>query len=241
MLSKREIKWVNSLKNKKYRYIEQSYIAEGPRLVDDLLLNGQTAIKIFKTSDCLLKEENRAKDVQIVTGSELKNITALTHSHEVLAVFSMNGQPVPQSHKAGEWGIALDFIQDPGNLGTILRTMDWLAIDHLYCSNGSVDMYNPKVVQAAMGATARVKVTYVDLPEYLNACSVNKYAADMNGMPIGQQKIEPGILVFGNEGNGLSPEVREICDQSISIPRLGGGESLNVAISVSIMAALVRL
>jgi len=241
MLSKREIKWINALKNKKYRYIEHAYIAEGPRLVDDLLLNGQTALKIFKTKDCSLKGEQHAQASTIISEQELKKISCLSQPHQVLGVFEIPVKTSVESHDEGTWGLALDFIQDPGNLGTIIRTMDWLGIHQIYCSNNSVDMYNPKVVQAAMGSTSRVNIYYVDLLDFLSRSTVNKYAADMDGKPINNASPEPGIIVLGNEGKGLSAPIRKICDAVLSVPRLGGGESLNVAVSAAIMAALVKL
>jgi TrmH family RNA methyltransferase len=242
MLSNREIKWINSLKNKKYRLKERAYLAEGPRLVSELLYNGQTALKIFTTGPDLVA--SYPADVIVpITPADLKKISMLVQPQGVLAVFQMDPDEDPSLdlHPNGQWAMALDFIQDPGNLGTILRTLSWFGFANLYCSSDSVDLYNPKVVQASMGAIGHPKVHYVDLPEFLSRQTVPVYAAAMEGEPINRMVLEPGILVLGNEGGGLSQAVRQACSRWVSIPKLGRGESLNVAVSAAIMAAWATL
>ena len=244
MLSNRDIKWINSLKNRKYRLKHKAYIAEGPRLINELILNGQTPLKIFRTVDVHVEREYDERVMSTISLHELKKISTLVQPNGVLAVFELPDTKVSdieQAHPKGEWGFALDFLQDPGNLGTIIRTLAWLGIEHLYCSHDSVDVFNPKVIQASMGGIGRLLPRYVDLADYLRKQEVPIYAADMNGDTIGAVVPEPGIIVLGNEGQGLSDEIRKICVKAISIPRLGSGESLNVGVSAAILAAWVRI
>jgi len=241
MLSKREITWINSLKNKKYRYIDRAYIAEGPRIVNELLINGQPVLKIFGTQLFVPPADVGDNVFVEVTESELKQVSSRKNPNQVLAVFTMTEEIPVRRHPEGEWGFALEFIQDPGNMGTILRTMDWLGIQHIYCSSDSVDMYNPKVVQASMGAIGHLKISYVDLLPFLSEQEVELYATDMEGEPIVDALLSPGIIVLGNEGRGISQEVKKICSRVIAIPKEGGGESLNVAVTAAILGAWVKL
>lgn len=243
MLSNREIKWIQSLKNKKYRLKHRAYVAEGPRLVNDLIINGQKALKIAALPGVEVVGNHDESVLAEVDESMLKKISGQVQPGGVLGVFEMPADKTDGlvKHPAGQWGIALEFIQDPGNLGTVIRTLAWLGVEHLYCSSDSVDVYNPKVVQASMGAIARLGVHYVDLVHFLEEQDVPLYAADMQGEPIDKGSREPGIIVFGNEGNGLSEDVRRICGKTMTIPKLGSGESLNVAASVAIAAAWFQL
>jgi TrmH family RNA methyltransferase len=241
MLSKNEIKWITSLKNKKYRHNHLAFLAEGPKLVNDLLLNALVPIKIYTLDDTFIDSDRFSDKLVIITPSELKKISSLKTPHSVLAVFEMKKESLEKLHPDTKWGFAFENLQDPGNLGTILRTMDWLGINHIYCSNDSVDVYNPKVVQATMGAIGRVSVQYVDLNSFLSQQEVPIYAADMGGEPINKTKLKKGIIVFGNEGNGLSKTITDRVNQIISIPKYGKGESLNVAMSTGIIAAYLTM
>jgi TrmH family RNA methyltransferase len=241
MLSSKEIKWIISLKNKKYRYIHRAFIAEGPKLVNDLLINGLKPIKILKVADYLADFTAFNDKVVVVEPSVLQKVSCLQTAHQVLALFEMPDDSNMVHHPVGEWGIALDFIQDPGNLGTIIRTMNFLGIQHIYCSEDSVDVYNPKVVQASMGAIGRVKVSYVDLPTFLIGQPFPVYVTDMLGQSIAMLKLQPGVIVFGNEGNGVRPILKEQIQQHISIPKYGEGESLNLAIATAIVGGWIKM
>jgi TrmH family RNA methyltransferase len=241
MLSNREIKWINSLKNKKYRLKHRAYIAEGPRLVNDLIYNGEKALKILRTAGVEVAGQHEQDVVVEVTDAELKKVSGMVRPNGVLGIFELPEDRTPIDHPEGEWGFALDFIQDPGNLGTIMRTLSWFGVDYLYCSSDSVDAYNPKVVQASMGGIARIKVYYVDLGEFLDRQCVPVYAAEMDGLPITGTDLEPGIIVLGNEGAGISKAVRAACNTPIGIPKTGAGESLNVAVTAAIFAAWFKL
>ena len=199
MLSNKEIKWIISLKNKKYRHIHHAFIAEGPKLVNDLLINGLKPLKILKVADYNLMNDSFSDKVVNVDEKVLKKLTRLKHPNQILAVFEIPDVCNNTELKEGNWAIALDFIQDPGNLGTIIRTINYLGISNIYCSNDSVDLYNPKVVQATMGAIGRVKVSYVDLDEFLALQKAPIYITEMNGTSINKTNLKPGIIVFGNE------------------------------------------
>ncbi len=241
MLSKNEIKWVLSLKNKKYRHIYKAFVAEGPKLVNDLLLNDIIPIKIFTSGKINLGKGNYIDRTQMITQAELKKISSLKTPNEVLTVFEMQSIESQPKHPTDQWGVAFENLQDPGNLGTILRTMDYLGINHVYCSHDSVDVYNSKVVQASMGSIGRVNLHYVDLPSFLKSQEVTIYAADMNGLSVNNTSIKNGIIVFGNEGNGLSEKIKSLSNKVISIPKYGNGESLNVAISAGIICGWLSM
>ncbi|MEZ5023979.1 MAG: RNA methyltransferase [Chitinophagales bacterium] len=209
--------------------------------MNDLLLNALVPIKIYTLDDTFIDSDRFSDKLVIITPSELKKISSLKTPHSVLAVFEMKKESLEKLHPDTKWGFAFENLQDPGNLGTILRTMDWLGINHIYCSNDSVDVYNPKVVQATMGAIGRVSVQYVDLNSFLSQQEVPIYAADMGGEPINKTKLKKGIIVFGNEGNGLSKTITDRVNQIISIPKYGKGESLNVAMSTGIIAAYLTM
>lgn len=241
MLSKNEIKWVLSLKNKKYRHIHKAFVAEGPKLVNDLLLNDIIPIKIFTSSEINLGKERYNDKIQVVSDKELKKISNLKTPNGVLAVFEIKENENQVVHPLDQWGVAFENLQDPGNLGTILRTMDYLGIKHIYCSYDSVDVYNSKVVQASMGSIGRVNINYVDLPLFLKEQKAPVYLADMNGSPVHKTKLTKGIIVFGNEGNGLSEIIKNLGDNVISIPKFGKGESLNVAVSAGIICGWLSM
>jgi TrmH family RNA methyltransferase len=241
MVSTKEIKWIISLKNKKYRYIHKAFIAEGPKLVNDLLINGLIPIKILKVADYLFNPPKFMEKVSNVSLEVMRKITCLQTPYQILAVFEMPAEAERIEHPKGEWGIALDFIQDPGNLGTIIRTMNFLGIQHIYCSEDSVDVYNPKVVQATMGAIGRINVHYLPLEALLDKKNYPVYLTDMQGTPINELELQPGIVVFGNEGNGVRDSLKAKIRQRISIPKFGEGESLNLAIATAIIGGWIKM
>ncbi len=241
MVSTKEIKWIVSLKNKKYRYIHKAFIAEGPKLVNDLLINGLIPIKILKVADYKFSQSNFIDKVEDISIELLQKISCLQTPHQILAVFEMPLDTPNIEHPKGEWGIALDYIQDPGNLGTIIRTMNFLGIQHIYCSEDSVDLYNPKVVQATMGAIGRVQVHYLPLESLVDKNNCPVYVTDMHGAPINEMQLLPGIIVFGNEGNGVRDSLKAKIQHPIAIPKYGEGESLNLAIATAIIAGWIKM
>lgn len=232
MISKNQQKYVRQLEQKKYRMREQAFVAEGPKVVGDLLKCGFNPIMLFST------RQWAGIDTTEVTEEELRKLSFLQHPQQVLAVF-----PIPTNTKTpplkGQLYLALDGIQDPGNLGTIIRIADWFGIDTIYCSTETVDVWNPKVVQATMGSIARVKVVYTDLEVLIRECELPVYGTLLDGEDIYEQQLSnDGIIVMGNEGNGISTDIRPLIAQKLLIPNFRTGddtaESLNVAIATAI-------
>ena len=229
MLSKNQIKLIKSLETKKNRKREGLFVAEGPKVVGDLLRAGYTPHSIFSTVS--------RPDAELITDDELRRISFLQHPQEVLGVFHIPNSPLTFS--PSHLSLALDGVQDPGNVGTIIRIADWFGITQIYCSPDTADVYNPKVVQATMGSLAHVSITYCDLVPLLSKADVPIYGTLLDGQDIYQQPLsENGIIVMGNEGNGISPEVRQLVTNKLLIPNFNNNsetaESLNVAIATAI-------
>lgn len=257
MISKNKIKYIRSLELKKNRNKEGKFVAEGFKVVDDLLAL-QPADLIVATAEWL-KGKHLAAQTEVieVTEEELKKVSFLQHPQQVLAVFkqdSNNSQEEAEEKNFGfsnintsELNLALDGVQDPGNLGTIIRIADWFGITHIYCSQDTADVYNPKVVQATMGSIARVKVEYgnlLGLVESLPA-DVPVYGTLLDGDNIYQQQLENrGLIVMGNEGKGISPALAKKVNRRLLIPNFPEGrataDSLNVAIATAITCSEFR-
>ena len=236
MLSKNQIKFVRSLELKKNRKREHLFVAEGPKVVGDLLRAGFRPHSIFSTSP--------QQDGQLVTEEELQRISFLQHPQEVLAVFEIPDSEHRPINPNG-LSLALDGIQDPGNLGTIIRIADWFGIDAIYCSPDTADAYNPKVVQATMGSIAHIPIIYGDLVELISKAQCPVYGTLLDGNDIYQQPITPnGIIVMGNEGNGISEPIRPLVTNRLLIPNFSNSpetaESLNVAIATAITCSEFR-
>lgn len=234
MVSKNQVKLITSLLQKKYRKQEQLFFAEGIKVIEELIDSTFELEHIFCTSD--LFSDIATQQKTIISEADLKKISALKTPNECLALFK-----IPFEKKAQSNGliIALDDIRDPGNLGTIIRLCDWFGITQIICSQECVDVYNPKVVQATMGSIGRVNITYLDLNEYLSNTKLPVYGTFMEGENIYQETLLPeGIIVLGNEANGISKEIESHVTQKIAIPRFGNlqrTESLNVATATAIV------
>ena len=246
MISKNKIKYIRSLELKKNRNKEGKFVAEGFKVVDDLLAL-QPADLIVATQEWLHGKHLAAQtEVIEVTEEELKKVSFLQHPQQVLAVFKQ-AQDGDFSINTQELSLALDGVQDPGNLGTIIRIADWFGITHIYCSQDTADVYNPKVVQATMGSIARVKVEYgnlLGLVESLPA-DVPVYGTLLDGDNIYQQQLENrGLIVMGNEGKGISPALAKKVNRRLLIPNFPEGrataDSLNVAIATAITCSEFR-
>lgn len=246
MISKNKIKYIRSLELKKNRNKEGKFVAEGFKVVDDLLAL-QSADLIVATSEWLRGKHFGAEtEVIEVTDEELKKVSFLQHPQQVLAVFRQ-ATSGDYSINTSELSLALDGVQDPGNLGTIIRIADWFGITHIYCSQDTADVYNPKVVQATMGSIARVKVEYGDLLGLVESlpADVPVYGTLLDGDNIYQQKLENrGLIVMGNEGKGISPALAKKVNHKLLIPNFPEGrataDSLNVAIATAITCSEFR-
>jgi RNA methyltransferase, TrmH family len=239
MLSKNKVKYIQTLGHKKFRDEEKRFITEGPKLVQELLFNClQQITEVYALPEWI--DANRQlpgsdKFIEI-TAIELSKISQLSTPNLVLAVLKYF--PAAETiQTAGRVVLALDGIQDPGNLGTIIRVADWFGIKQIVCSLDSADCYNPKVVQATMGSIARVGVFYMDLKEWLlQNKAVKKYIAALAGHPVSEmKKIREGILIIGNESKGVSDGVMQLADEKITILRTGDAESLNAAVATGII------
>jgi TrmH family RNA methyltransferase len=235
MVTKNQIKRIISLQQKKYRKDSGLFFVEGKKVIQELLDSKFTLEELFVTEPLF---ENIPQQT-FISESDLKKISALTNPNNCLAVFRM-----PEPKKIIEKGIilALDKIRDPGNLGTIIRLCDWFGIQNLVCSEDTVDLYNPKVLQATMGSITRVNVSYVDLNEFLSQTQLPIFGTFMNGTNIYKTQLpQDGIIVMGNEANGISTEIEPLITNKITIPRFGNPtESLNVATATAIILSEFR-
>ncbi|MEZ0006006.1 TrmH family RNA methyltransferase [Flavobacterium sp. 28YEA47A] len=234
MVSKNQIKLITSLQQKKFRKEHQLFFAEGKKVIQELIHSDFFLENLFSTT-AVFPEVN-PKKILPVSESELKKISALTTPNDCLAVFRM-----PEAKSINETGliVALDDIRDPGNLGTIIRLCDWFGISELVCSEETVDIYNPKVVQATMGSIARVNVTYVNLEKFISETTLPVFGTFMDGDNIYKSDLpKEGIIVMGNEANGISSQIEKTVNHRIAIPRFGNlqqTESLNVATATAII------
>ena len=236
-LSKNYIKLITSLSQKKYRQKHKLFVVEGVKVVQEFL-NSSYELDIVFSSDTDFSSTNKFIEV---TDQELKKISSLKNPNKVLAIFKIPNQINPIM---GGLILALDSINDPGNLGTIIRLCDWFGIEQLVCSNETVDCFNSKVVQASMGSLTRVAVSYLDLKKYLQNASVPIFVADMDGLDVYKTKLpDSAVLVLGNEANGISDEIKQLVTTKITIPRYGDfqeTESLNVATASAILLSEFR-
>lgn len=232
MLSKNKIKLITSLKQKKYRQQHQLFVAEGIKTVTELLHSNLQLHELYTTT----LEIGVSDDLKTeITEGELKKISFLTTPNQVLAVFKI---PETRPIDFNNLVLVLDNIRDPGNLGTIIRLCDWYGIKDLVCSQETVDCYNPKVVQATMGSITRVNISYVNLSETISNKKLDIFGTFMDGKNVYQTPLaHSGILVLGNEANGISDEIASLVTSRIAIPRFGDlkqTESLNVATATAI-------
>ena len=239
MVSKNQIKTITGLQQKKYRKQHKLFFAEGIKVVQELLNSNFELHQIFTTEDVF--RGTFQQKTTIISENDLKKISALTTPNVCLALFGIpDEKPVPDNGLI----MALDAVRDPGNLGTIIRLCDWFGVTHLVCSDQCVDAYNPKVVQATMGSLARVNIIYTDLPAYLEKTSLPVYGTFMDGENVYACSLpEKGIIVLGNEANGISAAVESKIGYRIAIPRFGDlqqTESLNVATAGAIILSEFR-
>ena len=239
MLSKNQVKLIQKLQQKKYRNELNLFIVEGKKSIVEFLQAGYRLELLIATE--VFGTALNGQPITLVSKEELRKVSSLKNPDEGLAIFHQ------RQHKGIlQEGVilALDNVQDPGNLGTLIRLCDWFGIETLICNSQTVDCYNPKVVQASMGSLTRVAVHYVDLAGFLATCALPLYAMDLDGENLYTTEFpEDCVLILGNEANGISPEVRALADGIITIPRFGKlqqTESLNVAMAGAIVVSQVR-
>ena len=239
MVSKNQIKLITSLQHKKYRAENQLFIAEGVKVIQELLESKFVLEHLFETE--AIFEEVSISQKTAINEADMKRISALSSPSSCLAIFK-----IPTATKVDTKGliVALDDIRDPGNLGTIIRLCDWFGVRQLLCSPETVDVYNPKVIQATMGSVTRVKVNYVDLNEYVLQGQLPVFGTFMDGKNLYKEALpKEAILILGNEANGISAELEKSIKNRIAIPRFGDiqkTESLNVATATAIFLSEFR-
>ena len=249
-ISKNQIKFIRQLEQKKFRRREGLFVAEGTKVVGDLLAHYQPH-SLFATKEWLAEHASHlsplTSHLYSLTPAELSRISFQQHPQQVLALFPIPPQADFQfSIFNSQLNLALDGIQDPGNLGTIIRIADWFRIRDIYCSEETVDAWNPKVVQATMGSIARVNIIYMSLAELIDSLpdGYPVYGTLLDGENIYTQPLTPhGLIVMGNEGNGISPEIRQRVNHRLLIPSYRNddtAESLNVAIATAITCSEFR-
>lgn len=237
LVSKSQTKLITSLQQKKYRDQTGLFVAEGPKVIAELLNDGMRLHSFFSTDASQITAENHF----LLNEAELKKISFLKSANTSLAIFE-----IPKTKPIQDSGliVALDAVRDPGNLGTIIRLCDWFGVRQLFCSEDTADCFNPKVVQATMGSLARVQIHYVSLSGFLEETTLPIYGGFMDGKNVYSEKLpQTGILVMGNEANGVSKEIIQKITHKITIPRFGSlqkTESLNVATATAILLSEFR-
>jgi TrmH family RNA methyltransferase len=244
MLSKNTLKFIKSLQQKKFRKQEQAFFVEGRKNVTELLHSD------FEISHLIFTEKFAMDNHHLIPSSKVQLYEVSQKTLEMTGTFQSNDSALAVAKikenidfelESNEWAIALDDVRDPGNLGSIFRIADWYGISKILLSNESADFYNPKVLHASMGSFTRVKFYYTDLSTYLPKVTNPIFGAFLDGVNLYDVEFqEGGVIIMGNESNGISPDVSQHVSQKITIPRFGHAESLNVAIATSIICDNVK-
>tara|TARA_R110000796_G_scaffold41772_4_gene103453 strand:- start:29739 stop:30458 length:720 start_codon:yes stop_codon:yes gene_type:complete len=237
MVGKSQIKFIKSLQQKKIRNQHKLFVVEGKKTIQELI---NSKIEVYKLYSTDLDFINNNNFTELITATDLKRVSTLSTPNGYLGIFKM---PMFESVAVNDWVVALDTVQDPGNLGTIIRLCDWFGIKNIICTKDTVDCFNPKVLQATMGSIARVTISYIDLIEFLKKSDAPIYGTFMDGVSIYTAKLpKKGIIIMGNEANGISEEISQIIKNKISIPQFGEKttESLNVATATAILLNEIR-
>jgi len=236
-LTSADIKWIRSMRDKSGRKESGCFIIEGHKLVKEAIQQERFELVLIVANSGITDElsDNTSCPIKHGSPNEMQRISSLKNSSDILAVLRM---PTLVSPIIKHRVICLDNIQDPGNLGTIIRIADWFGITSIIASEQTADCYNPKTIQATMGSIFRVSISYCNLTEILKDLKTPIYGAVMDGSSIQEMTMEPeGVLVIGNEGKGISEELMPYLSHRISIPRTGGAESLNAAVACGILVA----
>ena len=247
MLSKGKVKYIHSLEMKKYRNELNAFVAEGNKLVADMMFAFECELILAKPSWMAMQGNIPAKELLEAEGDDIRKASFLKNPQDVLAVFKRPDWSLDEADPSTSLVLALDGIQDPGNLGTIIRLADWFGIEHIFCSPDTADLYNPKTVQATMGAMARVCVHYLSLTDLLRAADTDTpvYGTFLDGNDMyGTELSSNGLIVMGNEGKGISRDIASLINRKLYIPNYplerNTSESLNVAVATAIVCAEFR-
>jgi RNA methyltransferase, TrmH family len=244
MISKAQIAHIRSLHQKKFRKETQFFIAEGTKSVLELMRSDMEIEAVFATQDWVLRNNPAAFETQVVSEAELSRITSLVTAQDVLALVRIPQYKPDITELQKEWVLCLDGIRDPGNLGTMIRLADWFGIRHILCSEDTAEVWNPKVIQASMGSISRVKTYELNIEEFLPQLNSKIYGSFLEGKSIYETPYpSSGVLVIGNEANGIRPELAGLINEQITIPSYSGtsgAESLNAAIATAIICAEIR-
>lgn len=243
MLSKSLLKQIKSLELRKFRKESGLFVAEGGKTVTDLITSGMTAEKIIATHEWLdtMKLPHAIPTVEI-TEEEMNRASFLRTPQGVMGIFRQPKHDIDTRAPQKRLCLALDNVQDPGNLGTIIRIADWFGIEEIFCSNGSADVYNPKTIQATMGAVSRVKVHYIDLPEFIASLDPDTpvYGTFLDGDDIYSKELAVnGLVVMGNEGNGIGEKCASLINKRLLIPNYPAGRSTSESLNVSTATAII--
>lgn len=234
MLSKNEVKYIQSLCHKKQRQQERVFIAEGAKIIEELIASNYVVKKLFVTEKYLLQNRFTNAVITEVSTQEMDKISLMDNATDVLAIVEQKPNEMPAVK--GKLNLVLDGIQDPGNFGTIIRIADWYGIENILCSSDTVDLYNNKVIQSTMGSFVRVNVWYGDLKTVFQKNLLPVFATVLNGKNLYEQnKITEGFLIIGNEGKGIREDTLSFVQHSLTIPKKGGAESLNAAVATGIL------
>jgi len=238
MLTKSDTKLLKSLKDKKNRERFQLFVAEGKKLSSDLITAGMEIAQVFCKEEIIAEapfSELPSTKIQLVSDKEMEQLSGLQSAREIISLVKIPQYDLPEQLNA-KLSFALDTIQDPGNLGTIIRLADWYGIQHIFCSEQTADCFNSKVIQASMGSIGRVKLHYGNLVHFFEKYQLPVIAADLNGTNLNDFKLKkPSILLIGNEGSGIHPMLNQYIQQRLFIPRVGQAESLNAAMACGII------
>jgi RNA methyltransferase, TrmH family len=242
VLNKSRVKYIQSLYHKKFRDEEQVFVIEGPKIVAEFLAKySQQVNEVYAINKWIESNRLHLNDVSVtklieVDENDLKRISALSTPNQVLALVKKKDEPFP-TIKTGEIVLMLDDIQDPGNVGTIIRTADWFGINKILCSSGCADVYSPKVIQSTMGSIMRIAVLYTDLPEWCDQHRhLHFYGATLSGRSVYEyDPINGGVLIIGNESKGIQQALLSKCNDLLTIPGTGGAESLNASVATGIV------
>jgi TrmH family RNA methyltransferase len=252
MISKNEISFIKSLQQKKIRQENKLFVAEGEKLLNELLSSSLKIKKIYSTNDPSefqqLRNNYNAAEAIFISENDLKRISSLTTPNKVLVVAEIPDYEIDLTEISNSLSLLLDEINDPGNLGTMIRIADWFGIKHVICSEETVDCYNPKVVQATMGSLFRVKVVYADLEQFLNSMkrfSLNVYGGDAKGENIYSAVLaENGIIMMGSESHGIQSSLKKYITSRLAVPQFSSRsdkpESLNVAVAAAVICSEFR-